>query len=595
MLGDIFFIAVNVPIDHARSWWNGTPAHLEDPPTQDDPEPESSEHEPIYSSSEATEADVPPPETSANAAIVLEMFGASQASRSSSRTDSVDEGASNDQDSVSENGNGNSTENLEPHIDSSTESIYASGNAPSVPSASSSAYPYPTSLTHRPARRTPGTTKSSKAAEGNVHPRSPPKPHEPQLYRWQLNQAVQAPSSHEIWHPPPSAYDGPQVAQPDNLSEAHSRLSNPVSYSASTDNDRTPTRANSGSETMGVDEWRLYAPFPSAYPPTPLPAAPSNLAPPANIDNSRKPSDKLPPFSEEGQQGFGQSLQPPREPSNPGSDGSLSDDKLSTTGVQDSSDDDDESMDVDSEEDSEDEFDVTLRTPKRKRVTNLPANRRPQVQQHLKKVVSGSSMSSNGSTTLSTHANASTLRTSSSGSSLSISDDSSAVGHKRPFPETPVKQTQSTTTSKRSRVSAPNQPVQFPRTRQPSSSTSETVAEDEPPFAKTGDLPKKTRGVLVDPHDPTTKAPHADGQPPTPPKEEQSQGRTGGDTIRARGRGRGNVVPSRSSTRLAANSKTVPQSSRPPASQPTNASQTNSKSNKSAPPSLRDRTVRNRT
>ena len=69
----------------------------------------------------------------------------------------------------------------------------------------------------------------------------------------------------------------------------------------------------------------------------------------------------------------------------------MSDDKLSAMGVQ-------ENTDDDSEEDSEFEFDVTLSTLKQKHTTNLPANRRPQVQQQVKKMASGSSMSSNGTT-----------------------------------------------------------------------------------------------------------------------------------------------------------------------------------------------------
>ena len=72
-------------------------------------------------------------------------------------------------------------------------------------------------------------------------------------------------------------------------------------------------------------------------------------------------------------------------------------------------------------------------TPKKKCITNLPANWRLQAQQQMTKVASRSSVYSHGPTTLSTHANALTLWTSSSGSSLLISDDSSAVGHKRPF------------------------------------------------------------------------------------------------------------------------------------------------------------------
>ena len=56
---------------------------------------------------------------------------------------------------------------------------------------------------------------------------------------------------------------------------------------------------------------------------------------------------------------------------------------------------------------------------------------------------------------------------------------------------------------------------------------------------KPGDLPKK--------------APSVDGQLSVPTKEEQSQPRTGGGTTCGRRRGRGDVVPSRLSTRLAVN------------------------------------------
>ena len=132
------------------------------------------------------------------------------------------------------------------YIDSSAGSIDALGSAPSVPPAPTVAYPYPTSPIHL-ARKTPGIAKPNKAGEGNGHSRSSPKPHE--LYQWQLNQAVPVPPSREIWHPPPSAYEGQQAA---NLMEVHSRLPNPLSQSsASIDDDRTQTRVNPGSETLG--------------------------------------------------------------------------------------------------------------------------------------------------------------------------------------------------------------------------------------------------------------------------------------------------------------------------------------------------------
>ena len=176
------------------------------------------------------------------------------------------------------------------YIDSSTGSIDALGSVPpaEIPPAPTVAYPYPDSPIHL-VRKTPGIAKPNKAGEGNGHSRSSPKLHE--LYRWQLNQAVPAPPLHEIWHPPPSAYEGQQAP---NQLEVHSRLSNPLSQrSALIDDDRTPT---------------------------PLPAVPVNLALHANVNDPHRHSNKLPPSAED-QQSFGWSLQSPREPLNTGSDG----------------------------------------------------------------------------------------------------------------------------------------------------------------------------------------------------------------------------------------------------------------------------------
>ena len=140
---------------------------------------------------------------------------------------------------------------------------------------------------------------------------------------------------------------------------------------------------------------------------------------------------------------------------------------------------------------------------------------------------------------LSTHVNASTLRTSNSGSSLSISDDSSGVRHKRPFPEMSTTKAQSATTSKRSKFSAP---IQFPRSRQALKLVPVQVRK-RASFRETR-RPKKTRGT-AGPRGPITKAPSFNGQSPVLSKEEQQQARTGGGTIRGRGRGCGEGAPPR--------------------------------------------------
>lgn len=55
VLGDKAFISIKIPIDHVLSYWNGSPLSSQGQPTQNfEPEAtESSEYEPIYSSSEA--------------------------------------------------------------------------------------------------------------------------------------------------------------------------------------------------------------------------------------------------------------------------------------------------------------------------------------------------------------------------------------------------------------------------------------------------------------------------------------------------------------------------------------------------------------
>lgn len=76
---------------------------------------------------------------------------------------------------------------------------------------------------------------------------------------------------HEIWLPPASAYEDHaqgEVRRPKSRTPSSSIPQ--VIPDAATPRAATPVQASQG--TNGVDEWRLYPPFPAAYPPTPLPA-----------------------------------------------------------------------------------------------------------------------------------------------------------------------------------------------------------------------------------------------------------------------------------------------------------------------------------
>ncbi|KAH9855039.1 hypothetical protein C2E23DRAFT_816524 [Lenzites betulinus] len=134
--------------------------------------------------------------------------------------------------------------------------------------------------------------------------------------------------AYQVWHPPASAYVDETAFNP------HSGLPTPPPN----DRSRPPPDA--------VDEWRQYPPFPSAYPPTPLPASsrlpsvePSIVAPrPVRPSGPQftgidEESDEEHDYRHETRQDFRMSLQLPREPRNPGSDGGLSD-EIHMKGVQ---------------------------------------------------------------------------------------------------------------------------------------------------------------------------------------------------------------------------------------------------------------------
>ncbi|TFY76887.1 hypothetical protein EWM64_g7126 [Hericium alpestre] len=227
----------------------------------------------------------------------------------------------------------------------------------------------------------------------------------------------------QIWHAPPAAQD-------------------------EFDEDAQSTHSTAG--TM-VDDWRTYPAFPSAYPPTPLPASNglpnSDLRPITNaLQFSSIPEDRdidgLPSPIEGDEQGFGGSLLPPREPPNPGSDGDMSDD-ISMTGVQHDTEyiiSESDDYDDDDYIDEEDDFDVTMRTP-------------PPVYHHLPIPVSHTlsnrsiatvatvaSSASSGPTVLTTvgHTDSLVTRSSSSSRSRSNSEVSSKAGKKRSWPRSAV-------------------------------------------------------------------------------------------------------------------------------------------------------------
>lgn len=249
--------------------------------------------------------------------------------------------------------------------------------------------------------------------------------------------------------------------------------------------------------------------------------------------------------------------------------GDLSDGR-STTGTtgggEDDSSDDGERMDVDSEEDS-DSFNVSLQTPRRHRNADFPT-RRPQ----LNSMASNSSMASS-STKLSTVDRGSALWTddSSNSDSESLSDESSAIGHKRSSMTQGGRDTQGTIRPSSRQVA---QAIQLPR-QASTTSTSESLDEGKPAFDSSSDT-KRRRVTALPVRKPAAPAP----RPPT-----------NDATIRGRGRGRGQV-PARPSARTTNSSSHAPGL----ASAHSNSSQTTiggTRPGRGAPPA-RERTVRGR-
>ncbi|KAH7887511.1 hypothetical protein F5I97DRAFT_847497 [Phlebopus sp. FC_14] len=251
-------------------------------------------------------------------------------------------------------------------------------------------------------------------------------------------------STHQIWYPPASVYEGEAR---DSLISNYEQGFPPA-----------PTDVDQSSLHTQLDEWRLYPPFPSAYPPTPLPATASlpqsiSRASSANEQTNHRVSDiSYPPIPEDPavEPDFHQSLEQQLEPTNPGSGCSSSDKSSSESGV-------DEQlqhveavqqpMDVPSEDEShaglsetssiapdEDDFNVTLRTPYRSLTYS--------------ETIASSALSSaeslpSQSSALTTAGNASSLRTSTSSESSDshTSDSSSKAGRKRSYIVRDIKST----------------------------------------------------------------------------------------------------------------------------------------------------------
>ncbi|KAG6919736.1 hypothetical protein DXG01_001570 [Tephrocybe rancida] len=257
------------------------------------------------------------------------------------------------------------------------------------------------------------------------------RPSRPRTRADQVGQRVQAnaqPDAYQIWYPPLSAYSDEE----DNL-EAPGPGPRPPNHA-----DTNEISSEVTLEQKALDEWRQYPAFPSAYPPTPVVVSSATL--PSTSGARMQPlagSLMLSEILEDvPQQDFSQSLLPPRKPLNPGFVDDLSD-NFPISGVQ-TTRLDEMSVDSGSEDDEDDEdiFNTTLQTPMPPlRATRsgiipvLPINRE----------ISMASSVASRSSTLTTNARDSPLRTQSSSESLSsdalsMSDLSSVLGKKRPLP-----------------------------------------------------------------------------------------------------------------------------------------------------------------
>lgn len=185
-------------------------------------------------------------------------------------------------------------------------------------------------------------------------------------------------------------------------------------------------------------------------------------------------------------------------------------------------------MDVDSVDDSDDDFNATLQTPLHQRHATYPISRN-----QLKSMASDSSMaSSNGK--LSTVDRGSAIYTdeSSDSDSGSITDESSAVGHKRSATIQGGRDAHGTIKASSRQVP---QAIQLPR-QASSTSASESLDDDKAAFDNSSDT--KRRRVMA---------------PARKPADAPTRASVNDATIRGRTRGRGQppTAPTRASTRLA--------------------------------------------
>jgi hypothetical protein len=298
-------------------------------------------------------------------------------------------------------------------------------------------------------------------------------------------------SRHQGWYPPASAHNN------DNRNFLASNQELGV-MSAST--------PDLGHASLGTapeyhtPEWRTYPAFPSAYPPTPLPAStslPTTMTGRSPDGVYYRPSDvAYPPIPEDPavEEGFRESLGSQRE-SNPSSACSTSDDTTSQSGVYDHKDDgnvtqerDDDTSCNGSEDDShtglsEDNFNATLRTPYR----SLPPT---------EDADSGVDSSVDSLTSaLTTTDNTSSLRTRASSESLS-SDSSSVAGQKRSYPAVHGK-ARTTRVSHSRNATLRGRPAPVPVRRDPlQSSASNTPDEDDSEYTDDSGVGAKRRRVL---------------------------------------------------------------------------------------------------
>jgi hypothetical protein len=238
--------------------------------------------------------------------------------------------------------------------------------------------------------------------------------------------------NHQIWYPPPTSHTDADEDGADSPANVP-----PIPM---------PEPCIS---SIGIDDWPTYLPFPSAYPPTPVRPPQMSMSEPVH-------SSQLDVIREEGtgatvrnndqndgtRQDFGRSLLPPREPSNPGSDGDLSDEsgnlgvQIQETRYVTSSDSDEEMEDYETEEDS---FDITFRTPQHQRFLRaVPMGREVSNISIVTEATVASSAPSE-TTGLTTDHHASSLRTATVTMSRSTSmATSSAAGMKRPLPHSKI-------------------------------------------------------------------------------------------------------------------------------------------------------------